>query len=78
MNLTKKTTLVLRTFAVFLIFFDVVKCAFSAEYKVVETKNGKVRGVRGTTLIKQVDYFSFKGIPYAKSPIGELRLKVSH
>lgn len=70
--------------AVFVIFACAVNCNPSnkpsesaAEYKVVETENGKVRGMRKTTLIKGVDYYSFKGVPYAKSPIGELRFKVS-
>lgn len=47
------------------------------EYKTVDTNNGKVRGIRKTSLIKEVNFYSFKGIPYAKSPTGELRFKVS-
>lgn len=47
------------------------------EHKLIETQNGKVRGVRKTSLFKNIDYYSFKGIPYAKSPIGKLRFKVS-
>lgn len=46
------------------------------EYKIVETTSGGVRGVRKTTLLKNVEYYSFKGIPYAKPPIGDLRFKV--
>lgn len=49
----------------------------NAKEKIVATKNGKVRGYRHTTMIKKVDYFGFKGIPYAKSPTDELRFKVS-
>lgn len=48
-----------------------------AKHRTVETKNGKIRGIRKKTLFKKVDYYSFKGIPYAKSPTGELRFKVS-
>lgn len=47
------------------------------DLKVFETNDGKVRGIRQTTLLKKVDFYSFKGIPYAKSPTGELRFKVS-
>lgn len=47
------------------------------EYKTVDTNNGKIRGIRKTSLIKEVNFYSFKGIPYAKSPTGELRFKVS-
>lgn len=49
----------------------------SDDTKIIETKSGKIRGVRETTLVKNMDFYSFKGIPYAKPPIGELRFKVS-
>lgn len=66
-------------FSTFFILSDVisVKSSESAEHKVVETNDGRVRGVRKTTLFKKVDFYSFRGIPYAKSPTGELRFKVS-
>lgn len=44
---------------------------------IVKTTNGRVRGVRETTQRKQVDFVAFRGIPYAKPPLGELRLKVN-
>ncbi|XP_031636633.1 esterase B1-like [Contarinia nasturtii] len=47
----------------------------SVEYKIVKTKNGAVRGISDTTMMKNVSFYSFKGIPYAKAPIGELRFK---
>lgn len=57
-------------------------CAISSiaadEYKVIETINGQVRGVQKTTLLKNIKYYSFKGIPYAKPPVGELRFKVNN
>lgn len=37
--------------------------------KLVTTKNGKIEG------IQEEGYSVFKGIPYAKAPIGELRWK---
>lgn len=46
------------------------------EYKIIETNNGLVRGRRNETLLNKVSYYSFKGIPYAKPPIGHLRFKV--
>lgn len=43
---------------------------------VVTTRQGKLRGKRVMTA-NGVAYYSFKGIPYAKPPIGALRFKVS-
>lgn len=64
-------------FILFLIFGCAVHCEPKSKHKTVETQNGQIRGVRQTTLIKKFDYFAFKGIPYAKSPTGQLRFKVS-
>lgn len=47
------------------------------EYKVIETISGRIRGIRKTTLLKNIPFYSFKGISYAKPPIGELRFKVN-
>lgn len=54
-----------------------VNSALHDDYKTVETNNGLVRGKRGTTLLDNIQYYSFKGIPYAKSPTGSLRFKVN-
>jgi hypothetical protein len=43
---------------------------------VVTTKQGKLKGKKVMTA-NGVAYYSFKGIPYAKPPIGALRFKVS-
>lgn len=51
-------------------------CVSNENYHIIETNDGKVRGLRKTTLIKGVEYYSFRGIPYAKCPTGELRFKV--
>lgn len=47
------------------------------QYKVVNTQHGDVRGKLLKTLFDDGEYFSFKGIPYAKPPLNELRFKVS-
>lgn len=44
-------------------------------YKTVVTENGAVRGKLGETFLHGNPYYSFKAIPYAKPPIGELRFK---
>lgn len=43
---------------------------------VVETPSGAVRGLVLRTVWNSVKYSSFKGIPYAKPPLGDLRFKV--
>ena len=42
---------------------------------VVETSYGKLRGIRERD-IDDNEFYSFKGIPYAKPPIGDLRFQV--
>lgn len=65
-----------KLFAIVAILCNVAKGDSNVESKVIETNVGKIRGLRQTTLIKEVDFYSFKGIPYAESPIGRLRFKV--
>lgn len=44
--------------------------------KIVQTANGVIRGIRLTSERKNVDFHAFRGIPYAKPPLGDLRFKV--
>lgn len=44
-------------------------------YKTIETDNGAVRGLTNETMLHRKPYLSFRGIPFAKPPIGELRFK---
>lgn len=48
-----------------------------AEEKTVQTKNGLIGGVRETSHQHSVDFYAFRGIPFARPPIGRLRFKVS-
>lgn len=45
--------------------------------QLVQTNSGAVRGKVLQTLRHKLTYYSFKGIPYAKVPTGDLRFKVS-
>lgn len=72
-----KSSYIQSAFVASIICICAVKSESNAKYRIVKTNNGKVRGIRATTLIKKCDYFAFKGIPYAKSPTAELRFKVS-
>lgn len=47
------------------------------KYKVIETDDGPIRGVRNTTLLNGEIFYSYRGIPYAKAPIADLRFKVN-
>ncbi len=43
---------------------------------VVNTNYGPVRGLLRKSAVGE-EYLSFRGIPYGKAPIGELRFRVS-
>lgn len=51
--------------------------ADDVEYKTIETTSGAIRGQVATTLFAHQRYYSFRGIPYAESPLGPLRFKVN-
>ncbi len=46
------------------------------QYARVKTENGEVRGTIEFTLLEQRQFYAFKGIPYAKPTVGQLKFKV--
>lgn len=68
---------------VFLVIVGIlVGCFFlfdenATRIKTVEIADGSIRGIRETSLRKQVDFYAFRGIPFGKPPLGELRFKVN-
>lgn len=48
------------------------------ESNVVETDSGRVRGRKNYTLFGSKAFYAFKGIPYARAPVKELRFKVNY
>lgn len=48
--------------SILIVFVCAVENESIAEHKVIQTNDGKVRGVRKTTLIENVNFYSFKGI----------------
>lgn len=43
---------------------------------IVKTESGRIRGVQQTTVLNNKKFIAYKGIPYAKPPVGNLRFKV--
>lgn len=68
---------IISAFVLSLLLFQQISQIACDESKTIETGVGAVRGVKETTFWKRVDYYSFKGIPYAEKPIGKLRFKVN-
>lgn len=48
-----------------------------SEYKIVDTRSGRIRGIREFTFFENKPFHSYRGIPYAEKPIGSLRFKVN-
>lgn len=60
----------------FVLFSVGIKAESDSSYPTVNTEDGLVRGLRLNSLLENVDYFAFRGIPYGEKPINELRFKV--
>lgn len=43
---------------------------------IVRIDNGLVRGQLNATVDAEIPYYAFRGIPYAKPPIGDFRFRV--
>lgn len=43
----------------------------------IEIDSGRIRGRHNVTVFDAKPYFSFRGIPYGRAPLNELRFKVS-
>lgn len=59
------------------LLFTAIDLVDSTSTIVTKTAYGKVCGKREVTLFKESPYYSFRGIPYARPPIGELRFQVN-
>lgn len=42
----------------------------------VSTNSGQIRGILNYTLFDDLPFYSFRGIPFGKPPVGNLRFKV--
>lgn len=73
----------LRKIPIFTLIF--IYCAITTtvygledDYCTITTNSGRIRGIQNRTLLEKIPYFSFRGIPFAEPPIGDLRFKVSN
>jgi carboxylesterase type B len=46
----------------------------SEDFPVIDTEYGPVKGIKSLSVLNS-EYFSFRGIPYMKSPLGKLRFR---
>lgn len=70
-------SIIVIVFSVQLVNSDSSADATNTDSIVVHTVTGQVRGRKALTLFENKPYYSFKGIPYARPPLGDLRFKVS-
>lgn len=61
-----------------LALISIVSGAEKNAFKVVQTEYGAVRGKVQSTMYGSKPYYSYRGIPFAKPPLNELRYKVKH
>lgn len=47
------------------------------QFCTIETESGRIRGKSNSTLLLRKLFYSFRGIPFAKPPINDLRFKVN-
>lgn len=47
------------------------------QFCTIETKSGKIRGKLNQTLFENTNFYSFRGVPFAKPPINTRRFKVN-
>ena len=57
-------------------FLAFAAMAQESDFPIVKIKQGLLRGVK-TFSIRNREFYAFLGIPYAKPPVGKLRLKVN-
>ncbi|KZC04930.1 Cholinesterase [Dufourea novaeangliae] len=62
-------------FAISILLATGGQCRGEDESPIVQTKSGPVQGSVWKTPWHNVKYFSFRGVPYAQPPIGDLRFK---
>ena len=60
----------------FLLTIFIIKQCFCDETVEVSLKQGIVVGKVEKTIQKKQDFYTFKGIPFAETPTGELRFQV--
>lgn len=58
---------------IFIFLFNLINCE---NFKVIQIDSGQIKGVIQESIFNKTQFYSFRRIPYAKSPIGELRFEL--
>lgn len=74
-SISVHTILFIVAFALSYLLWDFVQDDDN-QYCTVEIEHGRIRGKLNRTLFDGKFFASFRGIPFAKPPLGELRFKV--
>lgn len=76
---TLRATQMIRLFLFYFCFLCVASenSDENEEFCTINTNSGQIRGKQNRTLFDNKTYYSFRGIPFAKPPIGDLRFKVT-
>lgn len=59
-----------------ILFFEVILAEEFPNLHTIKIQEGSIRGKLNETLFDKSPYYSFRGIPFAEPPIGDLRFKV--
>lgn len=69
---------VIKSVSIFVLLSAALFVTGHEEFKTVQTEYGAIRGKLMSTIYDAKPYYSYRGIPYAKPPLNELRFKVSN
>lgn len=58
---------------IYLFLLNLIKCEV---FKVIQIESGQIKGVKQESVYIKTKFYSFRGIPYAKAPVGELRFEL--